>query len=142
MAEPGAATITPRPTAGRVFEAGRRVRLGDVDPSGRCRLDAVVRHLQDVARDDSADSELNDPMNWIVRRTLLQVHVPRGSRSGSTSPRGAAATAAGGRNGARSCGGARRSGGRVHDLGLRRRDHRPTRAPPGRLLRDLGRDRR
>jgi acyl-ACP thioesterase len=65
--------MTPRPAAGRVFEAGRRVRLGDVDPNRRCRLDALVRHLQDVARDDSADSNLSDPMNWVVRRTLLEI---------------------------------------------------------------------
>ncbi len=73
MAEPGAAEITPRPNVGRVFERGRRIRLADVDPTGRCRLDALVRHLQDVARDDSADSGLVDPMNWVVRRTMLEV---------------------------------------------------------------------
>lgn len=74
MAEPGATTMTARPTRGRVFEAGRRVRLGDVDPRGRCRLDATVRHLQDVARDDSADGGLPEAMTWVVRRTLLHVH--------------------------------------------------------------------
>ncbi len=73
MAEPGASEITPRPDSGRVFERGRRVRLADVDPRGRCRLDALVRHLQDVARDDSADSDLTNPMNWIVRRTMVEV---------------------------------------------------------------------
>lgn len=73
MAEPGAAEITPRPASGRVFESGRRVRLADVDPDGRCRLDSLVRHLQDVARDDSADSALSDPMNWVVRRTMLEI---------------------------------------------------------------------
>lgn len=73
MAEPGAAQLVPRPNTGRVFEAGRRVRLAEVDPTGRCRLDALVRHLQDVARDDSADGQLGDNMNWIVRRTLLEV---------------------------------------------------------------------
>lgn len=76
MAEPGAAVLLPRPAAGRVFEAGRRVRLAEVDPTGRCRLDALVRHLQDVARDDSADSGLGDTMNWIVRRTMLEVAQP------------------------------------------------------------------
>lgn len=73
MAEPGAAMMLPRPDAGRVFESGRRVRLGDVDPTARCRLDALVRHLQDVARDDSADTGLSNPMNWVVRRTMLEV---------------------------------------------------------------------
>lgn len=74
MAEPGAAVMLPRPDVGRVFESGRRVRLGDVDPTSRCRLDALVRHLQDVARDDSADTGLSNPMNWVVRRTMLEVH--------------------------------------------------------------------
>jgi len=76
MAEPGAGEITARPDVGRVFEGGRRVRLGDVDATGRCRLDAAVRYLQDVARDDSADADLTDPMNWVVRRVMLEVHVP------------------------------------------------------------------
>jgi acyl-ACP thioesterase len=74
MPEPGAAEFVPRPASGRVYERGRRIRLADVDPTGRCRLDSLVRHLQDVARDDSADSGLLDPMNWVVRRTLLEVH--------------------------------------------------------------------
>lgn len=73
MPEPGAAVLTPKPAVGRVYEAARRIRLGDVDPTGRCRLDATVRHLQDVARDDSADADLVDPMTWVVRRTLLEV---------------------------------------------------------------------
>ena len=74
MPEPGAAALTPKPVVGRIFEAARRIRLGDVDPDGRCRLDATVRHLQDVARDDSADAGLTNPMNWVVRRTMLEVH--------------------------------------------------------------------
>ena len=78
MAEPGAATLVPRPAAGRVFESGRRVRLGDVDPSGRCRLDAVVRYLQDIARDDSDGSGIRDPTGWVVRRTMVEVHQPAG----------------------------------------------------------------
>ncbi len=74
MAEPGAAELTARPSSGRVFEMGRRVRLADVDPTGRCRLDALVRHLQDAARDDSADGRLGEAMNWVVRRTMLEVN--------------------------------------------------------------------
>lgn len=74
MPEQGAAVITPKPVIGRVYEAARRIRLGDVDPTGRCRLDAAVRHLQDVARDDSADSGLAAPMSWVVRRVMLEVH--------------------------------------------------------------------
>ncbi len=57
-----------------MYEAVRRVRLGDVDPTGRCRLDALARFAQDVARDDSADAALRDPMGWVVRRVMLEVH--------------------------------------------------------------------
>ena len=71
----GATEITPRPVRGRIFDRGRRIRLADVDANGRCRLDAIARHLQDVARDDSADSKLPKPMDWIVRRTLIEVRV-------------------------------------------------------------------
>lgn len=73
VVEFGASRLTARPAKGRIFDRGRRIRLADVDPRGRCRLDAIVRHLQDVARDDSADSKLTNPMNWIVRRNLIAV---------------------------------------------------------------------
>jgi acyl-ACP thioesterase len=62
------------PASGRVFRTHRTVRLGDVAVSDRLRLDAVARYLQDVARDDSADSGLPDPMSWVVRRTVMAVH--------------------------------------------------------------------
>ena len=39
-----------------VFETSRLVRLGDADEHGRLRLDALARHLQDVATDHSVDS--------------------------------------------------------------------------------------
>ena len=61
------------PTRGRVFRAQRRVRLGDVTPAGRARFDALARYLQDIARDDSADSALENPMGWVVRRTAIRV---------------------------------------------------------------------
>lgn len=62
------------PAKGRVLRRERRVRLGDVTPTGRTRFDAVARYLQDIARDDSADSALENPMGWVVRRTAIQVH--------------------------------------------------------------------
>ncbi len=78
MAQIGAAVVTPRPKAGRVFAVGRRVRLSDVSPQGRVRLDAVARYLQDVARDDSADADFAEPMAWVVRRTLIEAaNLPR-----------------------------------------------------------------
>lgn len=69
--DPGPA---PRPAAGRIFEGGvRPVRLGDVRPSGRLRLDAAARYLQDVSADDTADAGLPDSQAWVVRRTLIEV---------------------------------------------------------------------
>lgn len=61
------------PAQGRVYRRERRVRLGDVTPAGRARFDAVARYLQDIARDDSADSGLENPMGWVVRRTAVRV---------------------------------------------------------------------
>lgn len=65
--------VPPVP-GGRVFTAERPVRLGDVSPRGRLRLDAVVRYLQDVSDDDTRDSGLADG-GWVVRRTFLRVDV-------------------------------------------------------------------
>jgi len=75
MADPGASVIQPRLSGGRVFVTQRRVRLADVGPDGCCRLDALARYAQDIARDDSADSGLGDPMNWVVRRTMIEVEM-------------------------------------------------------------------
>ena len=62
------------PTPGtRSFRTERVVRLGDVDPGGRLRLDATARLLQDVASDDATDAGLDGAWGWIVRRTLIEV---------------------------------------------------------------------
>lgn len=63
--------VDPAPGARR-FTARRSVRLGDVSPGGRARLDALVRYLQDVSDDDTRDAGLDDP-GWVVRRTVLRV---------------------------------------------------------------------
>jgi acyl-ACP thioesterase len=47
------------------------VRLADADPSGRIRLDALSRYLQDVATDDAAEAGLVD--GWILRRLALRI---------------------------------------------------------------------
>jgi acyl-ACP thioesterase len=65
------------PARGRVYPGGRRVRLSDVDPSGRLRLDAVARYLQDVAGDDAAESGIEaGTITWVVRRTVIDVVAP------------------------------------------------------------------
>jgi acyl-ACP thioesterase len=63
----------PFPSSGRTFASRRRVRLGDVTPRGRLRLDAIARYLQDIATDDSLDGNYDDPHGWVVRRTEMWV---------------------------------------------------------------------
>lgn len=59
------------PPAGRRISGTRRVRLGDVTPSGRLRLDALARYLQDVAADDVDEAGITGA--WVLRRMALQV---------------------------------------------------------------------
>lgn len=74
MSAVAGATELIEPTPGtRSFRTERVVRLGDVDPDGRLRLDATARLLQDVASDDAADARLDGAWGWIVRRTLIDV---------------------------------------------------------------------
>jgi acyl-ACP thioesterase len=56
-----------------VVEGARKVRLGDVGPRGRLRLDAVARYAQDLSADDTADAALPDAESWVVRRTVMEV---------------------------------------------------------------------
>ncbi|MFL6207171.1 MAG: acyl-[acyl-carrier-protein] thioesterase [Acidimicrobiales bacterium] len=65
--------LVPRPASGRVFEGSRRVRLADVSPAGRLRLDATARFLQDLSADDTADAALPDAEAWVVRKTVIEV---------------------------------------------------------------------
>lgn len=66
--------LVPLPSAGRTYSGRRRVRLGDVSPNGRLRLDALARFVQDVSNDDTVDAGLRDDMAWVVRRTVVEVH--------------------------------------------------------------------
>jgi acyl-ACP thioesterase len=62
---------------GRVFETSRQIRPSDVDVTGRLRLDAVARFLQDIAADDVLDAGWSpDEHIWVVRRTTIEVHEP------------------------------------------------------------------
>jgi acyl-ACP thioesterase len=72
-AAPSRSELVPRPSVGRVFEEARRVRLGDVSPGGRLRLDAATRYLQDLSADDTADAALPDADAWVVRKTVIEV---------------------------------------------------------------------
>ena len=66
--------LVPEPPAGRVCARRRRVRLGDASAGCRLRLDAVARHLQDIANDDARDADIGGDVNaWVVRRTVVEV---------------------------------------------------------------------
>ena len=65
--------LVPAPAAGRVFRQPGRVGLADCSPSGRARLDAVARWIQDVAYADVDDAGVADRAVWVVRRTRLRV---------------------------------------------------------------------
>jgi len=59
------------PAGGRTIVRSRRVRLGDVTPNGRVRLDALARYLQDIAADDVDDAGIEGA--WVLRRTSLRI---------------------------------------------------------------------
>jgi acyl-ACP thioesterase len=58
---------------GRRFETTSRVRLADADPTGRLRLDALARFLQDIGNDDTADAGHDSATPWVTRRTTVEV---------------------------------------------------------------------
>jgi len=49
-----------------VFATVQVVRGTDVAPSGRLRLDALARYLQDAAEDDLADAGWDEPYGWLL----------------------------------------------------------------------------
>jgi acyl-ACP thioesterase len=63
-----------------VFGHTVRPGLADCAPSGRIRLDAMVRWLQDVAYADVEDAGVADQAIWVIRRA--RVHVSRFPRFG------------------------------------------------------------
>jgi len=66
--------LVPSPTRGRVFrEPPVRPGLADCTPSGRVRLDALARFVQDIAYADADDVGLSRTATWVVRRTRMRV---------------------------------------------------------------------
>jgi acyl-ACP thioesterase len=61
------------PPNGRVFIEQARPGFADSAPSGRVRLDALARWLQDVAYADVDDAGLASAAVWVVRRNRLCV---------------------------------------------------------------------
>lgn len=61
------------PASGRVFEQRLMPGVADAVGSGRVRLDALARWLQDVAYADLVDSGFEERGVWIVRRVRMRV---------------------------------------------------------------------
>ena len=49
------------------------MRVADADPTGRLRLDAVARFVQDIGNEDVADAGLDPNVPWVVRRSHVVV---------------------------------------------------------------------
>jgi acyl-ACP thioesterase len=64
--------VAPDPQ-GRLFSILRRPLLADCAPSGRVRLDALARWMQDVAFADVEDAGLEQVAVWVLRRHRIRV---------------------------------------------------------------------
>jgi acyl-ACP thioesterase len=58
---------------GRVFSIVRRPLLAECAPSGRARLDALARWMQDVAFADVEEAGLDQVAIWVLRRHRIRV---------------------------------------------------------------------
>ncbi len=65
--------LRPPAPESRTFSQAVTVRLGDVSPRGRLRLDGIANLLQDVATDDADDGAPGAADGWVVRSTTIDV---------------------------------------------------------------------
>lgn len=65
--------FAPPPEGGRIFRQTARGGFADCAPSGRIRLDALARWLQDIAYADVEDAGLATLAVWVVRKTRIRV---------------------------------------------------------------------
>jgi acyl-ACP thioesterase len=65
--------LVPPPPAGRVLEREIVPGLADATGTGRVRLDAIARWLQDIAYGDIVDAGLAGRGAWVVRRARMKV---------------------------------------------------------------------
>jgi acyl-ACP thioesterase len=72
-AVPPLSELVPRPDRGRSFEREVVPGLADATASGRVRLDAIARWLQDIAYADVVDAGLASRGAWVIRRARLRV---------------------------------------------------------------------
>jgi acyl-ACP thioesterase len=69
--------LVPLPASGRTFRTSYRIRLSDTDATGRLRLDAVARYLQDAATDDVSETGWGAPEHlWVLRSVRIDVVEP------------------------------------------------------------------
>src|SRR5438270_797142 len=73
--------MVPPPNDGRVFRQEVRPGLADCSPTGRIRLDALARWLQDLAYADVEQAGVADRAVWVVRRARVRVDVEMEFRS-------------------------------------------------------------
>ena len=67
----------PIPKTGRTFRVAYTVRLSDTDATGRLRLDAIARYLQDAAIDDVEETGWGAPEHlWVLRSVRIDVLTP------------------------------------------------------------------
>ncbi|MGN6171198.1 MAG: acyl-[acyl-carrier-protein] thioesterase [Solirubrobacteraceae bacterium] len=65
--------IVPAPQHGRMYDSWVKPGLADVTPSGRARLDALARWIQDVSYADMEDAGLAHLAVWVIRRMRISV---------------------------------------------------------------------
>jgi len=65
--------LTDRPGTGRAYTEAVRAAIGDAGATGRVRLDAIARWLQDAAYYDLVDAGWDPPGPWLVRRLRIRV---------------------------------------------------------------------
>lgn len=69
--------LVPPPPTGRTFVVRYKIRLSDTDATGRLRLDAVARFLQDAAIDDVEETGWGAPEHlWVLRAVRIDVLRP------------------------------------------------------------------
>lgn len=65
--------IVPAPGRGRMYSSSVKPGLADVAPSGRARLDALARWIQDVSYADMEDAGLAHLAVWVIRKMRIRV---------------------------------------------------------------------
>jgi acyl-ACP thioesterase len=65
--------LLPKPDQGRVFTGAARAGLADVSPTGRMRLDALARWIQDISYADMEDAGVAGMAVWVIRRMRISV---------------------------------------------------------------------